>query len=153
MQDRAPVPRTAPGAALKERGTARSIAGLLGFCLPLSGGLPLSQWLPGYPDQLTPIRLVTFSSLAWLTTSRRLLPLPKESRRMIQACLCLMAYGMLSLFWTPVVSHGLHDFVTVGMAFATGAAILLIVRSDGRALCAFAAGVLITGLLQVCIAL
>lgn len=52
---------------------------MLGFCLPLSGGLPLSQWHAGYPDRLTPIHLVTFISPLWLLTAGQEQALPIQA--------------------------------------------------------------------------
>lgn len=139
------APRPGPGQPI----AARRLAWFLGFCLPLSGGLTLSQWIPEYPDQLTPIRLVTFASLAWLVTARTVQPLPIASKRMIWALLGALVYAVLSLIWAPDVTHGIHDLITVGMALATGIALLLLVRCDGRTMGNFVAGLLLAGGLQV----
>lgn len=133
--------------------TARRWAFLLGLCLPLSSGLDLSTWIPGYPDQATVIRVVTFVALLWLAGHSFGAPLPKAPARMLQAFALVMSYGAVSLLWAPDPLHGLHDLVTIGSASLTAVAVILTVRGDVRALRAFAVGVLIAGGLQVVIAI
>lgn len=150
-QRRANVP-DGPGPTLVGQSAARRLAWLLGFALPLSGGLPLSQWIAGYPDQLTPIRVVTVAVLCWLATQSSH-SLPSTSRRMIAILAAGCAYGLLTLLWTPNAAHGIHDLVTVAMALATGVAVILLAATDHRALPSFAAGLLIAAAIQVLIAL
>lgn len=50
----------------RDQATAHKWAWLLGFSLPLSGGLTLSLWTPGYLDQLTAIKLVMLGVFVWL---------------------------------------------------------------------------------------
>ena len=149
---RGPAARSGSGIQAKEAGSARRLAWLLGFCLPLSGGLPLNEWIHGYPNEFTVIRLVTFASLVWLVRSPDRKPLPRSSRAMIQTLLAVLAYAMLSLVWTPHVTEGVHDVITVGMALATGIVLLLLVSADRRGLAAFVTGVLLAGGLQVVLA-
>jgi len=138
--------------AAEQPRAARILAWLIGFCLPLSGGLPLSRWIPGFIDQFTPIRLVTVAALAWIAVqavrSRRT-DLPGPSRAMIVALIAGMAYATLTLLWTPDRSHGIHDVITVGLAVATPIALILLVERDRKVLAGFASGVLITGASQV----
>lgn len=128
---------------------ARKWAWLLGFCLPLSGGLPISQWIPNYPDQLTLVRVVTLGTLMWLLSvpSRRSLPAP--SRKLLLAYTIVAIYALASLFWTQSFTTGLHDFLTNGIALLTGIALMLVCRECGQALAAFARGVLVAGSMQV----
>ena len=102
---RGPAARSGSGIQAEGAGSARRLAWLLGFCLPLSGGFPLSNWIPGYPNQVTVIRLVTFASLVWLVRSPQRKPLPRSSRGMIQILLAVFAYAMLSLLWAPDVTE------------------------------------------------
>lgn len=146
-------PAGVTGVSLRRDRVAQWSAGLLGFCLPLSGELTLSQWLPGYPDQVTPIRVVTFAVLAWVLWVGRDRPLPSQSRRMITAFIGVLSYAAISLIWTPVRMQGLHELATVGAALATGVTLLLLVGRNGRALSTFARGALLAGLIQVGVAM
>lgn len=132
--------------------TAMRLASLLGFCLPLAGGLPLGKWLHGYPAQVTPIRLVTLAALIWVLWVGWDRPLPVQSRRLIVAILGVLAYAMVSVIWTPDKVQGLRVLITTAMALGSGIALLLLTGRDGRAFPAFSWGVLLAGLVQVVIA-
>lgn len=129
--------------------TARKLAFLLGVCLPFSGGLSPSAWLPDYPDQLTVIRLVTMAVLAWLFTHPLGSPVPRAPRRMLQAFALATAYATASVFWTPDAGSGLNDLLGVVLALATAVAAILLVRGDRPALRSLALGILTSGGLQV----
>lgn len=137
----------------RNQATARRWACLLGFSLPLSGGLTLSLWIPGYPDQMTIVRLVTIGALLWIMTHPLGAQLPAAPRHMLQAFGAILAYGTLTLLWAPDLGHGLHDAVGIGLAIGTAAAVLLLVGGDRKALGSFAVGVLLAGGMQVAVAL
>lgn len=148
-----PVPRRDFGRRReRNRATARRWAWLLGFCLPLSGGLSLSTWIPGYPDQVTIIRLVTLGALVWLFLNPLGTSMPTASRRMLQAFAVALAYAAVTVIWAPDLRHGLHNLVTIGLALSTAVAIILVIRDDRLALRSFVIGVLLSGGLQVFVA-
>lgn len=134
----------------------RWLAWLLGFSLPLAGGLSLGEWLGWYPDQLTLIRLVTAATWAWLVVKllrdRRSWALPRASRWMAVALLASLGYGLITLSWTPSPATGLHDVITIGLALASALALLLLVRDDVRVLRSYAVGLLWAAALQVAVA-
>lgn len=136
----------------RDQATARRLAWLLGCCLPLSGGLSLGTWIPGYPGQITVIRVVTVVALLWLATHPVRAQLPMAPRLMLQAFALAMAYGAVSVLWAPSLRHGMHDLAAIGLALSTAVAVVLLVREDLRTLRAFALGLLISGGLQVIVA-
>lgn len=137
----------------RERTTARRLAALVGFCLPLSGGLDLSLWIPGYPPQITIIRVVTAVALVWVVSHPSPTPLPRASLGMLVALTLVLMYGAISVLWAPDVGHAVHGLVTISMALATAVAVILLVRGDLAALRAFGLGVLASGAVQVLLAL
>lgn len=138
-------------------GWGRLGALLIGFCLPLEGGLQLSMWAPGYPDQATPVRLVTLVVVAGLVIGRmrgrRLVGLAEAPRNMGLALLVGWGWAAVTLIWTPNPQHGIHDLLAIGVALLTACALILLVGYDQRALAAFAAGFLAVGAAQVILAL
>ncbi len=132
---------------------ARRWAWTLGFSLPLSGGLSLSSWVPGYPDQLTFVRIVTFASLAWISLNPRPGPLPVASRRMVQVFVAVLGYTLISLVWTPDRAHGIDSLISIALAVSSGVSVLLLFRTDVMAPASFAAGALVAFGLQVAIAI
>lgn len=143
----APSPRQTP-----HRATARRFAGLLGFCLPFSGGVDLERWIPGYPGPATVIRLVTVLALVWVISHPATTPLPTACRRLLQVFVAVVAYGAITLLWAPDASEALHDLITITFALSTAAAVILLVRADRGALRCLAAGILAAGALNVAIA-
>lgn len=132
---------------------ARRWAWALGFCLPLAGGLPLSRWIPGYVDQLTPVRLVTIAALVWIVftslKARRLPSLPPPSRRLVVAIGAALIYAAVTLIWAPSRPDGIHALLGIGVALATAVAIMLVVGCDLAAVAGLARGILWAGVLQV----
>lgn len=148
-----PVPRRDFGRRQAgNRVTARRWAWALGFCLPLSGGVGLSMWIPGYPDQVTIIRLVTLGALIWLFLRPMGTAMPTASKRMLEAFAVFWTYAAVSVTWAPDLLHGLHNLVTIGLALSTAVAVLLMIRDDRLAVRSFVIGVLISGGLQVFVA-
>lgn len=145
----APAPATGSGDAPTTDKGSRRWAGIIGVCLPLSGGFALSQWVPGYPDQINVIRLVTLGALLWILLTGGPTRLAPEARQMIRALGVVLAYAFLSLTWTPDKIIGLHDFFTTGLALATGVVLLILVSRDSGALTYFAGGLLVAGAAQV----
>ncbi len=136
----------------RDQATARKLAWLLGFSLPLTGGLTPSALIPNYPDQVTIVRLVTLGALVWLVFHPLGTTLPRSSKVMLQGFVAVMAYAAVTLLWAPDLAYGLKKLVIIGLALLTAIALILVVRGDRAALRSFALGVLMSGALQVIVA-
>ena len=151
------LPPTEDALVAERPAARRRWAWALGFCLPLSGGLPLSRWIPAFIDQSTPIRLVTAAAIVWLMVTALRVPklraLPVAPRRMALALSAALAYAAITLIWTQNRAHGIHDLLTIGAALATAFTLLWLVRGDRWVLSGFAAGVLWAGGVQVVLAI
>lgn len=133
--------------------TAKLLAVLLGFSLPLSGDIGISDLIAKYPDQLSPVRLVTFLCLSWALSSRRASVSIAGYRALIGVSLAILGYAALTAVWAPDVEAALFSLLRLAIAMASGLAVLLVVGRERKVLISLILGVAGSLALQVCIAL
>jgi len=133
--------------------TAKVFAWLLGFSLPLSGGTGISGFVPDYPDQVSPARIVTILCLSWAFLSRRASVSANEYRAVIGASVAILGYATLSAVWAADSELALTSALLLAIAMASGLAVFLVVGREREALISLILGVSASLGLQVCIAL